>query len=777
MGEIYVFGRDEADFSTTGLCGALLAETCTCEMRAGEVPHLALSHPYDGGGRWRNLIVGNILSAPCRVRMTPEMNGTAYVRTVEIWSVADTATWVQRGVFTKPIGGKRKGTLSLNADVTVVARQAQRCKIKSGRINGWVGADALSVRKQTLTLPDTATGMEDAAAPLSVKRQLFRIIETERDAKSGKIEVKAMHIAFDASKIVTTFSHSTAITGLSALGDVDEETGIVTGGIFGNLELLGGEDPGIRCYTDIADSVIGVDWRDRNALEALLNPEDGFCAVFSAQPVFDDFEIVILRRAGADRGVRIEHGKNMLGAAMTVSEASTVTAIKPRGRDANGEILYLTDDPQSDENYVTSATGIARAGVIAQALDCADCIVGTGSRKVTKAVARARMRAQAQARFDELHCDEPQVVLDVDFVSLGDTSAFSRYKELEKVFLYDEVTVASQEYGIMAKSTVVRMGWDCLHERATGITLGKIQTGGSVFSWQIRSLRGDALQNGTVSVAKLNGDVGESLSMRGDANIELGTTVINKDAGICVSQQSGTVFQANGERFGLYMADTGAPVAEGGVDDGEGYFASSRLRDPQNSASGHIRLNAIPSGEGGGYEMRLMAPNYEGASAAAPVPEGFISGLAIGVRNLPCPDPQDETRLSNAFSAWIRAGADGILDVGRVRAKAMDTAESGAFQSGGDYPAGSVFSVTLTQGGWNDGAQHIDISDYALKENAVLIVSPAPASFSLAAAYGVYCAGQSAGGIDFACEAAPSGDVLMHVLALGGLTDLGDLTQ
>lgn len=365
----------------------------------------------------------------------------------------------------------------------------------------------------------------------------------------------------------------------------------------------------------------------------------------------------------------------------------------------------------------------------------------------------------------------PQISLSVDFVSLGDTSEYARYRELEQVFLYDLVTVRAKEYGIEATARVMEMTWDCCRERVEGIELGSVREDRRVYSWQVRSLRGEKVENGSITADKLANTVGESMMLTGDAGVRLGSTEITSQLGVKVAQTSGTYFQANDERFGLYLTEDDSPVAEGGVEDGAGYFAANRLKDPRCAENGYIDLRAVPVGEGGGFEMRMLAPDYAGASAQTEEPLGFTAALSLGVRNLPSLDPVDPTKLVNGFSAWCSAHG-GMLEVGRLKAQSLETDESAAFVAGGTFPAGSCFSVTLPASAWSGGVQTVSLHGMTLRENAVLIASPAPVSLSDCAAAGMCLASFDADSLVFSCSSAPSRDVTVHILALGGLEDV-----
>ena len=174
MGEVYVYDKWTEDFSTTGLCGALTPFSCRHGEIAGGMSAVTLEHPFDDLGRWQHIQRGNVLKCLCRVRTTPEILNGQVVTAVEVWTVLDTATKAQRGVYTKAEKGRRKATLKPGVQVTVVQKGTSRYKIKSGKVTGWIAQETLS-----FTLAETLDGatdaIEESAPPWIVRYQLFRI--------------------------------------------------------------------------------------------------------------------------------------------------------------------------------------------------------------------------------------------------------------------------------------------------------------------------------------------------------------------------------------------------------------------------------------------------------------------------------------------------------------------------------------------------------------------------------------------------------------------------
>lgn len=77
MVEICVYDKLADDFSDTGLCGALVPTSCKFEEVAKGLSQITLVHPYDEWDKWKALKVGNIITAPVPVIITPASGSTA----------------------------------------------------------------------------------------------------------------------------------------------------------------------------------------------------------------------------------------------------------------------------------------------------------------------------------------------------------------------------------------------------------------------------------------------------------------------------------------------------------------------------------------------------------------------------------------------------------------------------------------------------------------------------------------------------------------------------
>lgn len=456
MADIYVYTPNETDFDNFGRVGALVPTSATITIAANKPAELTLVHPYDEWNKYTALQCGAIIKCPMPVRTCPEIDGGTYVTTVETWTVKATATKAQRGVYSKVSGGKRKKTLKPGTLVTVVKKpaNADRWKIKTGKTNGWMTEAALHY-ETTEVLPGTQAGIETAAPAWSARDQLFRVYENPvSDGDDQKITARARQIINDLAGNLTGWSDEGAVAMQDALD-----------GIFD----AAAKPHGFEYYTDIADTRVGFDYRDRNILDAIINEDDGVAARFGVELVIDDEELYFLHDAGVDRGMRIAYGENMQGVTWETSYDDLVTCVRPYGQKKDGTRLYLSDDGTDDLVY-SDHYGDYNAPYIIS-LECEGCKIGEGG--VTKALARERMREQAEAVFED-HVDLPAMTVDVDFINLGDTEEYWGYRGLETAYLYAPIYVQHPQFGLY-QLRVEEMEYDALAKgdgQVTHMTLG-----------------------------------------------------------------------------------------------------------------------------------------------------------------------------------------------------------------------------------------------------------------------------------------------------------------
>jgi hypothetical protein len=71
-------------------------------------------------------------------------------------------------------------------------------------------------------------------------------------------------------------------------------------------------------------------------------------------------------------------------------------------------------------------------------------------------------------------------------------------------------------------------------------------------------------------------------------------------------------------------------------------------------------------------------------------------------------------------------------------------------------------TVSLTTAGWNNMVQSVSID--GVTANSIVIINPAPQSYSNYCTSGIHCSGQADRELEFTCTSAPSSEVFVSVL-------------
>lgn len=467
MGNIYVYESDATDFACVGLVGALTPTECRHEEIGNGASELTLVHPVDEWGRYAALLPDRILRAPIPVRTCPEIVNGAIVTSFEVWTVKGTATKAQRTVYSKRSGGKAKKRLGAGARVLVTAKDEtyRRYKIRYGGeittdanshlmvmvrgASGWISKDALDFVIAE-SAPATPAGIEQLEPAWPIRDQLFRIVEVKKSEAGDSVTATALRLFYDLRGNLTNYKNTGQLLAATALAGISDNLSVATEFEF---------------FTDIVGSRTGVSWPRMNPVKALLDDSVGFCALWGAELVRDDWDVYCLSEAGLDRGVYIEYRKNLTGVDCSETIENIITRIIPVGQTKTGAELFLDGSIWVDSPYAASY-----AAPHIYYLKCENCKV---SSSVSTALARARMREQAQAMFDK-GCDLPVLSVSVDFVNLGDTEEYAQYRTLENVYLFDIVHIRHPRLGIDVSAKVVRHVWDCLNDRVLSVELGSV---------------------------------------------------------------------------------------------------------------------------------------------------------------------------------------------------------------------------------------------------------------------------------------------------------------
>ena len=547
MVELNVYDKLAEDFSDTGLCGALVPTSCKFEEVGGGLCQITLVHPYDEWDKWKALKIGNIITAPVPVIITPAINmdspdHPARMTSVQNWVVKTGASVADRKLYKKATGDKTKAKkpLPFGSIVTVIQLGANRHLCKTSRGTGWVPVNGIQFGA-TVPLPDSNVGIEAAQPSVKIMDQPFRIDEVEHDL--DKVTVKAKHRFYDLSNNVTSFSAASCSAGAAIAGVMSGCKVTVTDDFTG--------------YTDTGDTRSVIRYERISPVKALLDPEVGIAARWGLKLVRDDDEFYLLRSAGANRGAVIEYGNNMVSMTVSYNDANVITRVIPMGKTKKGAPLFLTPTEYVDSPLVGNYPK-PRVAIIDYSSTC------TEKSGFTQAQCRTEMARLAALEFSENKIDQPTVSVNIKFINVGDCEEFAQFVGIDRMYLYDTVKIIHQLLGINLLAEVVRIVWNVLTGRVLEIDVSNARAGTlsrTIPNWQLpANISGQRIALKTVDAGALADDVGSAIDVSTNTTVNAAVVrvTVESSAGNIIKGQStaaGSTLMARAYRGGIEVTN------------------------------------------------------------------------------------------------------------------------------------------------------------------------------------------------------------------------------
>lgn len=210
----------------------------------------------------------------------------------------------------------------------------------------------------------------------------------------------------------------------------------------------------------------------KNLIEALNgDDENAFTSRWGGEILFNNYQIVINRSAGRDKGVVVKYGRNLTGISETVDRSGLITRIVPVGYDG----IMLSGNTPWVDSPIIDAYPIVYNSVI----EYSDVKVKEDPEDengfATLAEAQTELTRLANLEYSQNNVDKELVSMDVDLILLQNTVEYAEFKNLEDVSLGDTVTCRHAKLGIDVSAKVVSLTWDCIAGRVTAVTLGNFK--------------------------------------------------------------------------------------------------------------------------------------------------------------------------------------------------------------------------------------------------------------------------------------------------------------
>lgn len=219
-------------------------------------------------------------------------------------------------------------------------------------------------------------------------------------------------------------------------------------------------------------------WQNMNAVEALNGDIDqSFINRWGGEILYNNYELIVNQRAGADHGVSVRYGKNLAvdGMEYTVDMSDVTTRLYPQGY--NGR--EMTNHGHVDSEHINDYPTVFSKSITFDDVRLAEDVSDTDDTEgmiicQTQAELDTALTQKCEAEF-EAGADLPRVTIKVDMVLLQNTENYADVSDLESVMLGDDVQCINANMDINTKSRVVELEYDACGKCVTNVTIGELE--------------------------------------------------------------------------------------------------------------------------------------------------------------------------------------------------------------------------------------------------------------------------------------------------------------
>ena len=373
-------------------------------------------------------------------------------------------------------------------------------KKENKRYTVWVNnSDLDHLQMQTVQIPQNFAGLEAVDVPTRLMDQFFEIVDV--DEEENEVTITARHVWYQNLQNNTLWKPEADHTYSGAE---------VCRNVLGNAMFASD----FECASDCTDTLPAkeLDFERKNIVEAFLDPEKGICKKYGLSLIRDNWRFYCLKNVGYNRGFIVESGKNMIGVERQENIENLATRVAPIAKNAKGEIVWMNHNGLKyiDSTHINDYRE--------PRIEIYDTGLQIGKDGVTEQNVQEKLLAAAQKRFSDDKVDLPEVTMTVEFISLGDTEEYKQYRDLDKVYLYDIITVKDPVKGYNYAAQVIGVEHDILTGRLNSVTIGSLQQADAsrkIAVWQVPEVDGAnirllSIQSGSFVPGAIQGDdIGE----------------------------------------------------------------------------------------------------------------------------------------------------------------------------------------------------------------------------------------------------------------------------
>lgn len=289
-----------------------------------------------------------------------------------------------------------------------------------------------------------------------LKAQRF-VIKRTVDNENGTTNVYAVHCSYLASEL--TFRPHVKAQGITAQQALE----------LWKANIL--ESNPFTVYSDFV-GVSSVNWNIdnvENPRRVLGGASGSILQQWGGEYRFNNYHIEYLLNRGVQSNTLLAYGRNIIGIEYEVDISEVYTSIYPFAK-------YTPEGDNQDEVLVTVNGLVVDVPNIADYPNRRTLVVDFSDKFSDGEIpSKSKLELLAQTYIEENEVGTPKLNAKVDFIELGNTADFARYKDLESVNLCDTVRVFYTPLNLQLTAKVIRTQWDVLQGRYIEIELGNFK--------------------------------------------------------------------------------------------------------------------------------------------------------------------------------------------------------------------------------------------------------------------------------------------------------------
>ena len=304
--------------------------------------------------------------------------------------------------------------------------------------------------------------------------QIFRVFKVDEPIAMIS-SFHAQHITYDLSKVV--------VKPFTATGAVNIKNQLVS-------NMLGSYP--FSTWTDITNTTSTfTNDIPRYFRECLGGYEGSVLDVLRPEYEWDNLTVKLHARRGADNGVRISYGKNLIDYSQEQNNENVYDGVY--GYAVVDEVTY-----KADSYYNKTGATYPRILNVDFSSDYESGQVPTSAELLQKATTYAQNNS----------IEVPSINIKIDFIPLWQTEEYKNILPLERVSLGDTVHVYFDKLNVEASSRVIKTQWNVLTNKYDSIELGDAKANlNTIISDSISTAVDEAVSNMDIDVGYIEEDL------------------------------------------------------------------------------------------------------------------------------------------------------------------------------------------------------------------------------------------------------------------------------